>query len=70
MTVTLLLFLVTSKVRDYNGQNSNYIIVTDPSDATLLHFKKGLCFCPQMSHDDETYVHESVYIFLQEAYLI
>ncbi len=31
----LLLFPVTSKVRDYNCQNSNYITVTDASDSVV-----------------------------------
>ncbi len=38
LQLILLLFPVTSKVRDYNCQNSNYITVTDPRNAALLRY--------------------------------
>ncbi len=62
ITVILLLFLVTSKVRDYSCQNSNYITVTDTKSHCITALLEGDVFLVLR------YLMMTIYIFLQEAY--
>ncbi len=64
----IITFPVTSKVREYNCQNSNYIAVTDPSNAVLLG--NSVFVLVQISYDDDVHVHVPIYIFLQEGHLM